>query len=106
MAMGKDCTVHHHDDLVPIESHHVWPLGYHGPNTKANQERVCANGHSSIHYLLEAMLKGRHVDLREFGPGVRRLAFAGYVAVMDYADDVAAARVAAQADAAAQDVDA
>ena len=85
---STQCAAHKHDCLVPVESHHVWPLGYHGPNTKANQRQVCANAHSDIHYLLEAMLKNANPDRRTYGPGVRALAESGYEQVMAYAEQL------------------
>lgn len=88
MAMGRDCAAHHHREDVPIELHHVWPVGDGGPNIKANRVSVCANAHSSIHDLLD---KGRkiaggpaalpwRVRLR-YGQGVRRIARAGWDAI-------------------------
>lgn len=82
------CAAHRHDSLVPVESHHVWPLGYHGPDAKANRVQLCANAHSDAHYLLERMLKtGDTVpwpEARTYGIGVRAIARDGYVAVIAY----------------------
>lgn len=91
---GVICYCHKHVSLVPIESHHVWPLGYAGPNTLANRVNVCANGHSDAHYLIEAMLKRGRVKLpwsvrRHYGYKTRRLARRGYDAVIAHADDMA-----------------
>lgn len=88
MARGIDCAAHKHSSLVPQESHHVWPLGYHGPNTASNRVLVCCNAHSDIHYLLESMLRGKPVDLREYGPSVRLFASLGYGQVMAYAESI------------------
>lgn len=89
MARGFACGVHQHRTLVPQESHHIWPLGYHGPNVFGNRIVVCCNGHSDIHYLLELMLKGRRPNMREYGLGVRVYARAGYEQVMAYAEALA-----------------
>lgn len=86
MARGTACAVHNHYALAPQEKHHIWPLGYHGPDTRANEVVVCANGHGDIHYLLDAWLKGKPVSLREYGPRVRELAKRGYDAVMAYGE--------------------
>lgn len=89
MARGFSCGVHQHRNLVPQESHHIWPLGYHGPDTTSNRVLLCCNAHSDIHYLLESLLKGRKVNLREYGLGVRKYARAGYEQVMAYAEALA-----------------
>lgn len=90
MPRGRDCAAHVHDQLIPQERHHVWPLGYHGPNAPENIAVVCANAHSDTHYLLEALLRGRDVDLRTYGPRVRDLAYAGRDAVLAYGEALAA----------------
>jgi hypothetical protein len=84
MPRGTECAAHVHKMLVPQERHHVWPLGYHGPDTRDNLVLICCNAHSDVHYMMEAMLKGKPVDMRTYGPGVRRIAIAGYKAVMAY----------------------
>lgn len=80
--MGYTCAVHKHDDWVPFQDHHVWPLGLGGPNIASNKIRVCANGHYAIHAFLELLIKqnGRvPVDtLRHFGPAVRGYALSGW----------------------------
>lgn len=85
MAMGRDCWAHRHRDDVPLENHHVWPLGDGGPDVAANRVRVCANAHSSTHDLLNRMRKtgGRVPWLARmrYGVKVRRLAQAGYAAI-------------------------
>lgn len=88
MVRSVVCGAHVHDSLVPIERHHVWPLGYHGPNTKDNIVELCCNAHSDVHYLLERLLKtGDNVpweEERTYGRGVRVVAQRGYLAVMAY----------------------
>lgn len=93
MARGFTCGAHVHRYLVPVESHHVWPLGYHGPDVPENREKLCANAHGDAHYLLERMLKlGGPVpweERRTYGVGVRAVAERGFVAVMSYAAGIA-----------------
>lgn len=93
MARLTTCAAHKHDSLVPVERHHVWPLGYHGPDTKDNIVVVCANAHSDIHYLLERLLRTGGVvpwtEKRTYGLGVRVLAMRGYYAVNTYAASLA-----------------
>lgn len=90
---NRGLICHAHAALVSFERHHVWPLGYHGPDTPDNIVKVCCNAHSDIHHLLERLLRGKPVDLREYGPAIRTLALDGYRAVTAYADRLAAARV-------------
>jgi hypothetical protein len=82
MPMGVECAVHRHASWVPIERHHVWPLGLGGPDAAANKIPVCANGHYAIHELLDRLLKtGGQVpweQRRHFGPKVRHYAQLGY----------------------------
>ena len=88
MARGLVCEVHVHDSVVPQEDHHVWPLGYHGPNIKANKIKICCNAHSDIHYFMDYLLKHNGIqpaDWRTYGPRVRMFALIGYRQVMDYA---------------------
>ena len=82
---------HNHTSLVSYEDHHVWPLGYHGPDTKANKVRICPNAHSDTHHLLERMLRGKPYNLTEYGPSIRDLARRGYDAVTAYAETLSAA---------------
>jgi hypothetical protein len=77
---------HRHDSMVSYELHHVWPLGYHGPNTAANKIKICPNAHSDIHYLMEAILRGKPYNLREYGPTVRHYARSGADQVLAYGD--------------------
>jgi len=69
--------------------HHVWPLGYHGPNVKSNLVKICPNAHSDIHFLMELMLRGKPYNLSEYGPNVRALAKRGYDAVVAYGEGLA-----------------
>jgi hypothetical protein len=80
---------HNHTTLVSYEMHHVWPIGYHGPNTKANLIKICPNAHSDIHYLMELMLKGKPWRAVEYGPNIRQYAKSGYDQVMAYAQHLA-----------------
>jgi len=92
---------------VPIESHHVWPLGYHGPDVPANRAPLCANAHSDTHYLLDALLRTRQPTLdgakralpdgylRSFGLVERRLAGLGFTQIHAYGDQLARQRATA-----------
>lgn len=86
MAMGRTCWCHTHRDDVPLEVHHIWPLGSGGPDIKANRVTVCSNAHSATHDLLAKMLKAGtsslpwYVRIR-YGSKVRRLAAAGFAAI-------------------------
>lgn len=91
MARGTNCAAHKHTHLVPIEVHHIWPTGYHGPDTPENKVPICANAHSDIHYLMNALLRGRKVNKREYGPRVRELAQRGYDEVIAYAESLSSA---------------
>lgn len=83
-AMGVDCQAHHHHSSVPIERHHVWPLGDGGPNIKANIVPLCANAHGLVHYLIDLCRKHGSMeavpweDRRHFGVTVRKLAALGW----------------------------
>lgn len=79
-AMGTTCAAHNHRELVPLERHHVWPLGEGGPDTSANIAVVCSNAHSATHDLLAKMLKGPvpWTVRRRYGLRVRGLAKRGY----------------------------
>ncbi len=91
MARSKTGFVcHRHTSMVSYEMHHCWPLCYHGPDVKANLVKICPNAHSDIHYLMDRLLAGKPVVLKEYGPKVRELAHRGYVEVTAYADELAA----------------
>lgn len=79
MAMGRDCWAHRHQEDVPLEDHHIWPLGEGGPDKKANRIRVCSNAHSATHDLLAKLKKGpvAWTIRRRYGVRVRALAIAG-----------------------------
>lgn len=85
VRMGDECYCHRHRELVPMETHHVWPLGLGGPNADWNKVVVCENAHGSIHAYLDMLLRyhlaglGRPAwDLRRrYGRKVRALAEKG-----------------------------
>ena len=74
--------------MVSYEMHHVWPLGYHGPDTKANKIKICPNAHSDIHFLMELMFRGKPYNFREYGYSIRRYATEGYQQVINYAEQI------------------
>lgn len=82
MPMGTGCAVHHHREWVPIERHHVWPLGMGGPDTDANKISVCANGHYSIHAYIDLLMKNDghppYETARHFGDKVVAYALRGW----------------------------
>jgi hypothetical protein len=83
-AMGFLCGAHRHDSWVPIEVHHVWPVGEGGPNVATNRVPLCSNAHSAVHDLLGRMLKGEVPwDIRRrYGYAVRVVADRGYAEIM------------------------
>ena len=82
MPMGMACAVHAHRSWVPIERHHVWPLGMGGPDVAANKVAVCANGHYAVHEFMDRLIRTAGevpwVEARHFGPKVRALAVRGW----------------------------
>lgn len=82
MAMGTDCAAHKHRELVPLEIHHVHPLGMGGADEPSNKVSVCSNAHSSIHDYLHKLVKHSGclpwTVRRLYGVKVRRLAERGY----------------------------
>lgn len=85
VRMGRTCAVHVHHEHVPMERHHVWPLGDGGPDVEANKITVCANGHYSIHAYLDLLVRhGGEVPWdtgKYYGPHVRSYALKGYDAI-------------------------
>jgi hypothetical protein len=82
MPMGVTCAVHRHREWVPIERHHVWPIGMGGPDVAANIVSVCANGHYAIHEVIRRLIAhGVHLpDAQHFGVKVRWYAIQGWTA--------------------------
>jgi hypothetical protein len=82
MPMGLTCVVHTHRSWVPVEQHHVWPVGMGGPNVASNKISVCANAHYSIHeFLRQLMLHNGCVPgslSRHFSPKVKQYAILGW----------------------------
>ena len=81
--MGLGCVVHRHTSWVPLERHHVWPLGMGGPNVDANKITVCANGHYSIHAFMDHLIEyAGQVPWKtacHFSPAVREYATRGWI---------------------------
>jgi hypothetical protein len=90
MRDNKGFMCHTHRAHVSYVGHHVWPLGYHGPDIKANIVKICPNAHSDIHYLMDRMLAGKPYNWREYSHAIYRLALEGYKEVSAYADKLAA----------------
>lgn len=87
--MGRNCWAHRHRDDVPLEVHHVWPVGSGGPNVAPNRVTICSNAHSAAHDLLAKMLRADTPKLPwrvriRYGRRVRRLAEAGYAAIKSH----------------------
>lgn len=84
--MGLSCILHHHREWVPLESHHVWPLGDGGPNIPENRINVCANGHYSIHAYLDLLIKNggdpSWATAKHFSSDVRYFAHKGYAQIV------------------------
>ena len=82
VRMGTECACHRHREHVPVERHHVFPLGMGGPDTPDNRIVVCANAHYSIHAALDLLLRYEGdppaSSWRLYGWKVRRLARRGY----------------------------
>lgn len=93
VQMGMQCAVHKHRELVPLHTHHVHPLGEGGEDVKGNEVIVCANGHYSVHALLDLMLKF-HRQAGEPVPWIRRRMYGRKVRAMAQRgfDEIMAAR--------------
>lgn len=82
VVMGTTCAVHRHRELVPLHVHHIFPQGEGGPDEEWNKITVCANGHYSIHALLDIFKKQRGnvpwIVQRRYGKKVREYAQRGY----------------------------
>lgn len=88
VRMDTTCSVHKHDEWVPVELHHVWPLGMGGPDKPANKVPLCANGHYATHAFIDLLIRyGVNeydapqvpwATAQHFGPKVRALALRGW----------------------------
>lgn len=80
--MSDECAVHEHREWVPVNQHHVWPVGLGGPDTPGNRIQVCANGHYAIHeFMRQLILHGGDVPWKlaqHFGSKVRHYARDGW----------------------------
>lgn len=82
------CEVHRPSNHRPMphlnHEHHIWPLGWGGPNTAENKVVICPTGHANIHVLLNEYnrLGGQPpwTFRQHFGQGERDLAKAGWTA--------------------------
>ncbi len=98
---GTDCKAHRHDAVGAQEKHHLQPQSRGGRTVQANMRWLCANAHSDVHYLLDAIedaaaeLVGGNWKaetpvkaipwsvMRTFGPGVRDAALTGWLRYAD-----------------------
>lgn len=76
------CVKVHNPRPVVLHSHHVWPLGEDGPDTKINQLWVCPTSHYAIHALWPLMHKhaGKvpKAELKRFSRYVRAVVQRGW----------------------------
>ena len=82
VKLSTECAVHKHDEWVPVNAHHVWPVGMGGPDVPANRVTVCMNGHGQIHAYLDLLIRhgeGVPWEIRKhFGSAVRSFAVDGW----------------------------
>jgi hypothetical protein len=82
MPMGYQCAAHRHQEYVPIESHHIHPVGMGGADVPGNRVKVCANAHYATHeFIRQLMLHAGAVPwviAQHYGPKVRDLATRGW----------------------------
>lgn len=87
VVMGETCAVHRHRELVPLHRHHVLPQEFDGPDSSDNMITVCANGHYSIHAMLDLLKKNDGVVpwivRRRYGRKVRQFAERGYREILE-----------------------
>lgn len=81
---GRRCVGHAYHSPRPARSdiHHVVPIGWGGPEDKANRVPLCQTGHANVHLLLD-FYKDFNGSVpwpirREFGPGERKIAAEGW----------------------------
>jgi hypothetical protein len=79
-----ECVAHKFHSPRPqtLDTHHVHPIGMGGPDTVANEVKLCQTGHANVHRLLSVYeATGQTppwVIRRSFGPGERALAAKGW----------------------------
>lgn len=75
------CPAEHPEKLV-LDNHHLWPLGWGGPDTPANCRFICPNAHRLCHTLLNRMKRNggplSYIEARRYGMVVRSLAEQGW----------------------------
>lgn len=79
----SSCAVHKHRSYVPLDVHHVWPLGMGGPDVESNKIHVCPTGHREIHEFMRRIetFKGAKppwLVRRKYGVKVQFYAWYGY----------------------------
>ncbi len=81
---SQPCQLHkkHIPESRVNHRHHVWPLGYGGPDIEDNILVACPTGHYNVHDLLQQyiMLMGKvpYPILRRYSYGERKAAELGY----------------------------
>lgn len=51
------CVADHNPNEVQLHRHHIWPLGWSGPNQTDNIVLLCPTTHANIHRLLREYAK-------------------------------------------------
>lgn len=69
-----------------LDSHHVIPSAWDGPDVRSNLVSLCPTGHRNVHYLLDSYVRAHGepswVVRRSFGPGERALAARAWAAAL------------------------
>lgn len=76
------CVSEHRPAPDELHIHHIWPLGWGGPDTAWNRVWLCPTSHANVHVLLAAYQKAGGMPAwevrRRFSPYVRGLADEGW----------------------------
>lgn len=76
-----------HPPLLVLDRHHLWPLGWGGPDIADNIVPICPNAHRLAHTLLNRMKKAgsplSYAEARKYGLVVRSLAERGWKKMID-----------------------
>jgi hypothetical protein len=83
------CSIHRYHSPQPhsLDSHHVIPRAWGGPDVSTNRVTLCPTSHRNTHVLLDAYLDADGPPpwaiLGTFGPGERDLAALAWKAYQD-----------------------